>query len=174
MKFFCEKKQKDFPDALYAPRRMLTPERSCLRCMDSLINLQSPQPSNTHAAPNQVDVHDPIIMWVCSTCAWKRLCACGARFAWPSPHQHACGGSRRTRSVVIGKYNCVQLFSLLVYTYGSILGRLGLAALECDAVALVLEALGGDEALNTGSLGVWLLSLALGLDFTADNELADL
>jgi hypothetical protein len=41
-------------------------------------------------------------------------------------------------------------------------------------VALVLEALGGDQALDLGGLGVWLLALALGLDFTADDELADL
>ena len=49
-----------------------------------------------------------------------------------------------------------------------------MTALECDPVALVLQTLGSDEALDTGSLGVWLLALALWLDFTTDNELADL
>lgn len=38
----------------------------------------------------------------------------------------------------------------------------------------MLEALGSNQALDTGSLGVWLLALALGLDFTANDELADL
>lgn len=61
-----------------------------------------------------------------------------------------------------------------VVTYGSILGLLRVAALESQTVALVLEALGGDEALDLGGLGVWLLALALGLDFTTDDELADL
>ncbi len=41
-------------------------------------------------------------------------------------------------------------------------------------MTLVLETLGGDETLNLGSLGVWLLALALGLDFTSDDELTDL
>jgi hypothetical protein len=59
-------------------------------------------------------------------------------------------------------------------TYGSISGLLGVAALESQAVTLVLEALGGDETLDLGGLGVWLLALALGLDFTTDDELADL
>jgi hypothetical protein len=59
-------------------------------------------------------------------------------------------------------------------TYSSILGLLGVAALQGQAVALVLEALGSDQALDLGGLGVWLLALALGLDFTTDDELADL
>jgi hypothetical protein len=59
-------------------------------------------------------------------------------------------------------------------TYGSISGLLGVAALESQAVTLVLEALGGDETLDLGGLGVWLLALALWLDFTTDDELADL
>lgn len=59
-------------------------------------------------------------------------------------------------------------------TYGSILGSLGVAALECDSVSLVLETLGSDETLDTGSLGVRLLALTLGLDLTANDELADL
>ena len=62
----------------------------------------------------------------------------------------------------------------LAYTYGGVLGGFGVSALKCDTVALVLEALGSDEALDTGSLGVRLLALTLGLDFAADNELADL
>jgi hypothetical protein len=59
-------------------------------------------------------------------------------------------------------------------TYGSILGLLGVAALQGQAVALVLEALGGDQALDLRGLGVWLLALALGLDLTTDDELANL
>lgn len=59
-------------------------------------------------------------------------------------------------------------------TYGLILDLLSLAALERNAVALVLETLGGDQSLDTGSLGVRLLALALGLNLTSDNVLADL
>ena len=59
-------------------------------------------------------------------------------------------------------------------TYRSILGCLSIAALECNAVTLVLETLRSDETLDLGGLGVWLLALILGLDFTADDELADL
>jgi hypothetical protein len=59
-------------------------------------------------------------------------------------------------------------------TYGLVLDLLGLAALERDAVALVLQALGGDQALDAGSLGVRLLALTLGLDLAADDVLADL
>jgi hypothetical protein len=59
-------------------------------------------------------------------------------------------------------------------TYGSILGGLCAAALECDAVALVLEALGSDQALDLGGLGVGLCALLLGLDLAADDELTDL
>lgn len=59
-------------------------------------------------------------------------------------------------------------------TYGSVLGGLGLAALECDPVALVLETLGSDKTLDARSLGVGLGTLSLGLDLTANDELADL
>jgi hypothetical protein len=41
-------------------------------------------------------------------------------------------------------------------------------------VALVLEALRSDEALNLRSFGVGSLSFFLGLDFTTDDELANL
>jgi hypothetical protein len=41
-------------------------------------------------------------------------------------------------------------------------------------VALVLETLRSNQTLDLRSLGVRLLALALGLDFTADDELADL
>jgi hypothetical protein len=41
-------------------------------------------------------------------------------------------------------------------------------------VALVLEALGSDEPLDLGSLGVRLLALTLGLDLTSDDVLANL
>ena len=72
-----------------------------------------------------------------------------------------------------------QCLSHLVFvasglTYGSVLGGLGLAALEGNAVTLVLEALGGDQALDARGLGVGLGTLLLGLDLTTDDELADL
>jgi len=41
-------------------------------------------------------------------------------------------------------------------------------------VALVLETLRSNQALDLGSLGVGLLALALGLNLAADDELADL
>ncbi len=59
-------------------------------------------------------------------------------------------------------------------TYSLILHLLSLAALERNAVALVLQALRSNQTLDTRSLGVWLLALALGLDLTTDNVLADL
>jgi hypothetical protein len=49
-----------------------------------------------------------------------------------------------------------------------------MAALQGGAVALVLEALGSDQTLDLGCLGVWLRALLLRLDLTADNELANL
>ncbi len=61
-----------------------------------------------------------------------------------------------------------------VKTYGLVLDLLGLEALEGSAVALVLEALGGNQALDLGGLGVGLLVLTLGLDLAANDELADL
>jgi len=57
---------------------------------------------------------------------------------------------------------------------GSILGLLGVAALQCDAVTLVLETLRSNKTLDLGSLGIWLLALALRLNLTTDNELADI
>jgi len=59
-------------------------------------------------------------------------------------------------------------------TYGSILGSLSATALQCNAVALVLEALGSDQTLDLGSFGVGLRTLLLGLDLAADDELANL
>lgn len=59
-------------------------------------------------------------------------------------------------------------------THSSILGPLGVAALERNAVTLVLEALWGNQALDLWCLGVCLLALTLGLDLTANDELADL
>ena len=55
-----------------------------------------------------------------------------------------------------------------------ILNLLGLTTLERDAVSLVLKTLRSDKSLDLGSLGVWLLSLTLRLDFTSDNVLSDL
>jgi len=59
-------------------------------------------------------------------------------------------------------------------TYGSILGLLSITALECDAVALVLQTLGSNQTLDLRGLGVRLLALTLWLHLTTDNELADL
>ncbi len=59
-------------------------------------------------------------------------------------------------------------------TYGLVLDLLGLAALEGSAVALVLEALGGNQSLDLGGLGVGLLALTLRLDLAANDVLADL
>jgi hypothetical protein len=61
-----------------------------------------------------------------------------------------------------------------VSTYGLILDLLSLAALERNAVTLVLQALGSDQTLDARSLGVGLLALALGLDLAANDVLADL
>lgn len=41
-------------------------------------------------------------------------------------------------------------------------------------MTLVLETLRGDETLDAGGFGVRLLLFVLGLDFTADDESADL
>lgn len=41
-------------------------------------------------------------------------------------------------------------------------------------MALVLQALGSDQTLDLGGLGVWLLSLTLWLNLTANDELTDL
>jgi len=59
-------------------------------------------------------------------------------------------------------------------TYSSIFGSLRVATLECDAVTLVLETLRSNQTLDLRSLGIWLLALALWLNLTTDNELADL
>lgn len=58
--------------------------------------------------------------------------------------------------------------------YSSILGGFGSPLLKCDPVTLVLEALRGDESLDSGGLGVGLLALALRLDLAANDEFADL
>ena len=59
-------------------------------------------------------------------------------------------------------------------TYGLVLDLLGLAALEGSAVTLVLEALGSDQTLDLGGLGVGGLALTLGLNLAANDVLADL
>lgn len=69
---------------------------------------------------------------------------------------------------------CEQLEWGIEGTYGLVLDLLGLAALECDPVALVLQALGSDQTLDLGSLGVGLRALLLGLDLATDDVLADL
>ena len=64
----------------------------------------------------------------------------------------------------------------MVVTYGSILGSLRTAALECDPVALVLETLRSDKTLNAWGLGVCLGTLLalLRLDLTTNDKLANL
>jgi len=57
---------------------------------------------------------------------------------------------------------------------GSILGSLGAAALECDAVALVLETLRSNKTLDLGGLGVRLCALLLAGNLTTDDELANI
>ena len=59
-------------------------------------------------------------------------------------------------------------------TYSSILDTLGLAALECQPAALVLETLRCDEALDLGGLGVGLAAFLLGGDLTTNDVFADL
>lgn len=58
--------------------------------------------------------------------------------------------------------------------YRGILDTFGLAAFQREAAALVLHPLRSHEALDLGGFGVRLLALALGLDFAADDEFADL
>ena len=59
-------------------------------------------------------------------------------------------------------------------TYRSVLGGFGLAALECHSVALVLETLRGDKTLDAGGLCIGFFAFGFGLNFTADDEFADL
>lgn len=73
-----------------------------------------------------------------------------------------------------GQYKEASRSTGLGRTYGLVLDLLGLAALECDPVALVLQTLGGDQTLDLGSLGVGLRALLLGLDLATDDVLADL
>lgn len=49
-----------------------------------------------------------------------------------------------------------------------------MATLESETMTLVLETLGSNETLDAWGLFVFFLALALGLDFTTDDELADL
>jgi hypothetical protein len=62
----------------------------------------------------------------------------------------------------------------MVVTYSFVLHLLGLSSLERHAVALVLEALGGDQSLDLRGLGVWLLALSLRSDLSPDDVLSDL
>lgn len=56
----------------------------------------------------------------------------------------------------------------------SILGSLRVAALKRNTVALVLEALWGNKALDLWCLGVWLLAFTLWLDCATDDEFANI
>ncbi len=49
-----------------------------------------------------------------------------------------------------------------------------MTTLQGDPMSLVLETLGRDETLDLWGLLVWFLAFALGLDFTADDEFANL
>ena len=61
-----------------------------------------------------------------------------------------------------------------IETYSSVLDTFCLPALQGKTMALVLDALRSNETLDLGSFGVRFLALALGLDFTTDDEFADL
>jgi hypothetical protein len=62
---------------------------------------------------------------------------------------------------------------LLVVGFG-LTGSLTSSALKSLSVSLALEGDGGDKTLDLGSLGEGLLTLALGLDLTTDDVLADI
>ena len=49
-----------------------------------------------------------------------------------------------------------------------------MATLKSHAMTLVLETLGSNETLDARSLGVWFLAFAFGLNFTTNDEFADL
>lgn len=68
----------------------------------------------------------------------------------------------------------VPLLLNLVFTDRFVLDLLRLSPLQGGSVALVLETLRSDKSLDLGSLGVRLLALALGLNFTSNNVLANL
>ena len=59
-------------------------------------------------------------------------------------------------------------------TYSSILTRLRTTTLKRNPVTLMLETLRRDQALDTRGLGVGRGAFLLGLDFAANDELADL
>ena len=63
---------------------------------------------------------------------------------------------------------------MTIGTYSSILGELSPTTFEGNSMTLMLETLWGDQPLNLGSLGVWLLAFTLGLNFTSNDEFADL
>jgi len=75
---------------------------------------------------------------------------------------------------VLGLLLADALVKNLGILIGSVLAGLGTAALDCDAVALVLETLRSDQALDPGGLGIWLRALLLRLHFTADNKFTDI
>lgn len=101
-----------------------------------------------------------------------RLCACGAQSFGPWPQRHAWQEWQRTRSTRFISEDSEYMHCRI--TYGGILGLLSVAALECNTVALVLQALRSNEALDLWCLSVWLLALTLWLNLTTNDELADL
>lgn len=107
-----------------------------------------------------------------STCAWRKHVSYGHQPSRPWLRGHAWRGEQHTRSV---RYvSRCDLYMWRSRTYGSILGLLRVATLQCDAVTLVLKTLGSNQTLDLGGLGVWLLALTLWLNLTANDELADL
>jgi hypothetical protein len=57
---------------------------------------------------------------------------------------------------------------------GCILRSLCSSTLQCNSVSLVLETLWGDESLNLGSFGVWLFAFTLWLNFSSNDEFANM
>lgn len=107
-------------------------------------------------------------------CAWKRHGACATRPCWPWPRTHAWRGAGSTQPADKVSLCAIAEEGRSEKTYGLVLDLLVLAALESGAVALVLQALGSNQALDLGGLGVRLGALLLGLDLAADHVLADL
>jgi hypothetical protein len=101
-----------------------------------------------------------------------RLCASSHQQSRASSQRHVRGGSWHIHSMQCGQY--LKKTDSMEETYGGILGIFCSAALKCDAVALMLETLRGDETLDLRSLRVWLRALFLGLNLTTDDELANL
>jgi len=106
------------------------------------------------------------------TCAWSLRASCAGRPSEPWLPRHAWREFGRTHSSAI--VSSLRVLRARNVTHSFILDLLRLAALERKPVPLVLEALGRNQPLDLGSLGIDLLALALGLDLSANDILADL